>query len=77
MVVRYKECYDIDIAIAEGIYYPPQGGRSEAGLSRRPVKPEIAGSIPVAPVYGKGRKSLFWSHEKYWLSSINPKMLIS
>jgi hypothetical protein len=24
-------------------------GRSEAWLSRRPVKPEIAGSIPVAP----------------------------
>ena len=25
-------------------------GRSEAGLSRWPVKPEIAGSSPVAPV---------------------------
>ena len=25
-------------------------GRGEAGLSRRPVKPEIAGSSPVAPV---------------------------
>jgi hypothetical protein len=27
-------------------------GRSEVWLSRRPVKPEIAGSIPVAPENG-------------------------
>ena len=32
-----------------GILLPPLRGRSEAGLSRWPVTPEIAGSSPVAP----------------------------
>ena len=31
------------------ILLPPLRGRSEAGLSRWPVTPEIAGSSPVAP----------------------------
>ena len=32
-----------------GILLLPLRGRSEAGLSRWPVTPEIAGSSPVAP----------------------------
>ena len=33
------------------IYYVHSRGRSEVGLSRWPVTPEITGSSPVAPVY--------------------------
>ena len=36
-------------------------GRSEAGLSRWPVKPEIAGSSPVAPVYARLLDGLFFT----------------